>query len=218
MGFKAGRAIREVGIFCLKISAICTVLFSSNVQRVQARQQAATIRQIAVTGDDRGVGVEITANRPVTPRMQTVTDPDRLIVDLPEARPDAALQKVAINRGKLRNVRVGLLSANPPVTRVVMDLAAPTDYRVSPLANTIVVTLGEESSPEPTPTFATANPPALTRPAETTPAVAITAPEPPTQRSWAHWIMPILVTTSVLAMLLISLIVHIQNRRHRRGI
>lgn len=218
MGFKGGRAIREVGIFSLEMAAICAVLFSSDVQLVHARQQAATIRQIAVTGDDGDLGVEITANRPVIPRTQTVTDPDRLIVDLPEARPDAGLQKVAINRGKLRNVRVGLLSVSPPITRVVMDLAAPTDYSVAPLANLIVVKLGSESVPVPAPTVATANPPALTRPVETRPAVAITIPEQPSQRSWAHWIMPILVTTSVLAMLLISLIVHIQNRRHRRGI
>jgi hypothetical protein len=192
-------------------------MFGSAVQLVHAGQHAATIRHIAVTGDDRDLGVEITASRPVIARTQTVTDPDRLIIDLPEARPDAGLQKVAIHRGKLKDVRVGLLSANPPITRVVMDLAAPTQYRVSPLANTIVVTLGSESANVPGAIVPTNNPPAV-RPSETTSALPMPPPEEPAQRSWAHWIMPVLVTTSVVAMLVISLLVHIQNRRNRRGI
>lgn len=115
-----------------------------------------------------------------------MTDPDRLIVDFPEARPDAGLQKVAINGGTLRNVRVGLLSANPPITRVVMDLAAPTESRVSPLANTIVVKFGNESAAIPAPLVATNNPPAVTRPTEATSALPMPEPEQPTQRSWAH--------------------------------
>lgn len=218
MRFKVTRgAVGRVWVSGLETLAVCAVICGGGLQLVQAGQQAATVRHITVIGDDHDLGVEITATKPITPRTQTVTDPDRLIVDLPEARPDAGLQKVAINRGKLRDVRIGLLSANPPITRVVMDLAAPTEYRVSPLANTIVIKLGNESAAEPAPLVATNNPPAVPRPAETTSALPMPPPEQPTQRSWAHWIMPILVTTSVVAMLVTAFIVHIQNRRSRRG-
>jgi len=193
------------------------VMFGAGVQLVQAGRQAATVRHIAVTGDDQDLGVEITASRPVTPRTQFVTDPDRLIVDLPEARPAAGLQKIFIHRGTLTDVRVGLLSRNPPITRVVLDLAAPPQFRVLPLANTVVVKLGHEAGSGPAPVAPTTNPPATVRPAVTTPAVAIPL-EQRSERSWTRWIMPILVTTTVLAMLVISLLVHIQNRRHRRGL
>jgi AMIN domain len=216
--FKVTRGtVCRVWVSSLETLAVCAVICGCGLQLAQAGQQAATVRHVAVIGDDHDLGVEITATKPITPRTQTVTDPDRLIVDLPEARPDAGLQKVAINRGKLRDVRVGLLSANPPITRVVMDLAAPTEYRVSPLANTIVIKLGNESAAEPAPIVATNNPPSVPRPAETTSALPMPPPEQPTQRSWAHWIMPILVTTSVVAMLVTALIVYIQNRRSRRG-
>jgi AMIN domain len=219
VAFKAGRSGGcGVRFFCLKKVAFCALMFGSGVQLIQAGQQAATIRHIAVTGDDKDLGIEITASKPIIPRAQTVTGPDRLIVDLPDARPDAGLRKVPINRGKLRDVRVGLLSANPPVTRVVMDLAAPTEYHVSPLANTIVVKLGNESAVTPAPIALTTNPPVEAKPAETVPAVAIPQQERPSQRSWTHWIMPILVTTSVVAMLVISLVVRIQNSAGRRGL
>jgi N-acetylmuramoyl-L-alanine amidase len=197
---------------------VCAVLAAGSAKIAHAAQQAATVRNIAVTGSDHDIAVQITASRPVTPRTQFVTGPDRLIVDLPETRPDAGLRKMLIQRGKLRDVRVGLLSANPPVTRVVLDLVAPPEFRVLPLANAVVVKLAEASGMESSAITPTSNPPAAVIPAASTSAVAITQLEEVSGHSWARWIMPILVTTTVLAMLLISLVVHIQNRRHRRGL
>jgi hypothetical protein len=217
--FKLGRVdVCRAGLFGLETLIIWAVLFGADVRVVQAGQQAATVRQIAVTGDDHDLDVEITANKPVRPNTQFVTDPDRLIVDLPEARPDAGLRKIAIHRGKLRDIRVGLLSANPPITRVVLDLTSPPEFRISQLANAVTVKLGSEAARVPAPAAATSNPPAMLRPAATTPAVVIAPVEPSSERSWARWIMPILVTTSVLAMLVTALVVNIQNRRNRRGI
>jgi hypothetical protein len=216
---KGERVIHQAGIyFALAMISVWAVLFGAGVQRLHAAQQAATVRNIAVTGSDRNLDVEITASKPVTPRTQFVTGPDRLIVDLPETRPDAGLRKILIQRGKLRAVRIGLLSANPPVTRVVLDLMAPPEFRVLPLANAVVVKLAEASGLQSAATVPTSSTEAVVTPAATTSAVAITELDETSGRGWARWIMPILVTTTVLAMLLISLIVHIQNRRHRRGL
>jgi hypothetical protein len=184
---------------------------------VQAGQKAAIIRQITVTGDDHDLDVEITASKPIIPRTQTVTDPDRLIVDLPEARPGTGLQKILVNRGELKNVRVGLLSANPPITRVVLDLTAPTNYHVSTLANTIVVKLGNESASGAPSTAPTTNPTADATPTETTPAVPTPPPPEPSEPRPLRWIMPILMVTAVMAMLVIAVVVHLQNKRDRRG-
>ena len=215
-------AVCRLGFFCLETLAICAVLFGGGVQRVQAGQQAATVRHIAVTGDDHDLHVKITASKPVTPRTEFLTDPDRLIVDLPEARPDAGLQKIPIHRGKLRDVRVGLLSANPPITRVVLDLVAPPEFRVLPVVNTVVVKLANrvvpERASEPASIVPMSTPPAAVRPAVTAPALVVTQLEQPSERSWTHWIMPTLVTTTVLAMLVMALVAHIQNRRYRRGL
>ena len=206
-----------------KTLAFYAVLFGGCLQVtgivVRADHQAATISKITITDDHQDLGVEITATAPITPSIQTLTDPDRLIVDIPEAVPSSGLHTISVNRGKLRDIRVGLLSANPPITRVVLDLmAATSQYRVSPLANTIVVKLGSESGLRPAPTTPTTRLPVDARPAETTSAVATAPPVQPSGPSRARWILPILVMATVVAMLVIAIVVHIQNRRGRRGL
>lgn len=200
---------------------ICAVTLGG-VQWVHAEPKAATVRNIAVTGDDQNLDVKITANKPVTPRMQYVSDPDRLIVDLPEARPNAGLRTLSIHRGKLRDVRVALLSANPPITRVVLDLVEPPEFRVLPLVNTVVVKLANRgialTTAEPAPIVHFSDPKAVVRPAVSMVTVEDGPQEQVSARSWAHWIMPILVTATVLAMLVIALIAYVQNRRYPRGI
>jgi hypothetical protein len=205
-----------------KTLVLCAVLFGRCLQLkgipVQAGDQAVTISRISVTGDDHDLGVEITVTGPITPRIQTVTEPDRLIVDIPGALPSSALHKILVNRGNLRDIRVGLLSANPSIARVVLDLMAPTtQYRVSPLGNTIVIKLGKESGPGPAAIVPTTNPPIDAKPAKTTSVDATPLPAQPSERSRARWILPILVMTTVVAMLVLTLVVHIQNKRRGRG-
>ena len=220
MGFKIVNIAPKVFIFsfALKVLAVFVVVLGSGVRFVHAGQQTATVRHIAVTGDDHAPAIEITATRPIIPRTQTVSGPDRLIVDLPETRPAAGLQKIPINRGKLKDVRVGLLSAHPPVTRVVLDLAEPAEYRVSPLANAIVVKLGNDAAPAAAPVAATTNPSTDARPAETTSTVPTPEPSQSSEPSRARWILPILVMTTVMAMLVIAVVAHLQNRRSGRGL
>lgn len=218
--FKGGSvAIRRIRMFSFTLGtlAMAVVTVGGGVELLQAGQQAAIVRHVTVKGDDHDLDVEITATRPIIPRTQTVTDPDRLIVDLPGARPAAGLGKMAVNRGELRNIRVGLLSANPPITRVVLDLTAPTDYRVSPLANRIVVKLGNESGPAAAPIAPTTNPTADATPAENTSAAPTPPPPQSPEPSLLRWVMPILVVTAVMAMLVIAVVVHLQNKRSGRG-
>ena len=217
--FKIGRSgVGRVFLFGMEALVIYLVVSGQGARPVQAGQQTVTVRHIAVSGDDHDPGIEISATGPIVPRTQTVTGPDRLIVDLPEARPAAGLQKISINRGILKDVRVGLLSAHPPTTRVVLDLAGPTEYRVSPVANAIVVKLGKDPAREEPPVASTPSPQADAQPSETTSAV----PTPPltqsSEPSRARWIMPILVITTVMAMLVIAVVAHLQNRRGSRGL
>lgn len=200
---------------------ICVVMFGGWFQlegvAIQVAQRAASIRNITVNGDEHGLDVKIVATAPIAPRTQTVTNPDRLVVDLPEALPEAGSKTILINRGKLRDVRVGLLRANPPITRVVLDLLAPTEYRVLPLANAIVVKLGDDSGVGAAPSTPTTKPPADAGAAATTSTLAADPPVESSEPSRLRWIPPILVTTTVLAMLVIAVVARIQNRRGRRG-
>lgn len=219
----------RAGMFslALKMLAVCAVLFGACLQLTgQGGQQVATIRRITVSGDHHDPGVEIIATAPITPLIQTATDPDRLIIDIPEALPSSGLQKIRVNGGKVRDIRVRLLSANPPITRVVLDLVGrAAQYAVSPLGNRIVIKIGNESSKsdsESDSASARIAPPTTlpvdARRVETTSVVAAPPPDQPTAPSRARWILPILFMVTVVAMLVIALVAHIQNKRARRGL
>lgn len=210
-----------------KTLVLCVVLFGCCFQLSANTGPAATLSQITITGAQHDLGVAITTTVPITPRIEIVTEPARLIVDLPDVLPSAGLRKIFVNRGKLKDIRVGLLSANPRITRVVLDLLAPIPYRLLPLRNSLVVNLGEgeKAQSAPSPIRATSKLPVDTRPTETIPAMVtvpavVTLPPVPSfpERSRARWILPILTMSTVFAMLVIALVSHLQNRRMRRGI
>jgi hypothetical protein len=77
-----------------------------------------------------------------------LTGPDRLVVDFVNARPSAQLRNLAVNREEVRNLRVGLFSSDPPVTRVVLDLNGPQPYQVFPAGNTVIVKIGGSGAAE----------------------------------------------------------------------
>jgi hypothetical protein len=76
--------------------------------------------------------VEIqTSGAPVAPDTQTITGPDRIVVDFPGALPAAELRALKVNLGALKGVRSGLFFSNPPITRIVLDLVEPQSYQIS---------------------------------------------------------------------------------------
>lgn len=89
--------------------------------------------------------LKIQTTGPVTPQLQMVSSPERLVIDLPNARPGAGLRGLVFNRAEVRGVRVGVFSAKPLITRVVVDLNAPHWYRVASEASGLTVTLGSDA-------------------------------------------------------------------------
>ncbi len=104
----------------------------------------ASVERIAIVGSADGIGVQIRASAPVTTEAQMLTGPDRLVIDFPGALPGRALRGLRLNQGEIKAVRTGLFRSNPPVTRVVVDLNAPTAYRLLPEGKTVIVKLGVE--------------------------------------------------------------------------
>ena len=80
------------------------------------------MRRVQVLGSRSPVEIEIEASDRLVPSTQVLSGPDRLVVDLPNALPRAELRNQTLNRGDVKSVRVGLSTAKPPVTRVVIDL------------------------------------------------------------------------------------------------
>jgi len=111
-----------------------------------AQASPGTIRRVSILGGGNNVEVEVIATEPVTPRAQLLTSPDRLVLDFANAVPDHVLRNLSTERGDLKGIRVGLFSASPPVTRVVLDLKRPQAYRLFPSGKTVVIKLGTEAA------------------------------------------------------------------------
>ena len=70
------------------------------------------------------------------------TPPHRLILDFAGVAP-AVPAAIPVGRGAVERVRVASFSANPPVTRVVFDLARPVPYTLTTVGNDLHVNFAE---------------------------------------------------------------------------
>jgi len=120
--------------------AFAVMLFAWRMQ-AGTDSSAATIRSVSVLGAGSTLEVEVVASKPIQPQAQTITGPDRLILDFPNTVPDTKLRNINVDKGELKQVRVGKFSSNPPVTRVVLDLKSAQPYQLFPAGKTVIVKL-----------------------------------------------------------------------------
>ena len=104
----------------------------------------AAVEKIAFLGDNP-IRLQIQTNASLTPQVQMISSPERLVIDLPNSTPGSGLHGLKLNRGEVRGIRAGLFSQLPPVTRIVVDLNTPQWYRVTPDASGFVISLGGEA-------------------------------------------------------------------------
>lgn len=155
----------------------------------RARQPVAPVQLSAVTVGLDGPFVRITVRGsgalPAATATSTTEGPPRVFVDLPGVSPGAVPASLT-GRAIVRRVRVALNSADPPVTRLVLDLAGAVTTAMVPggAELTIVVAPAEGVTAAPASggpqaaarvSSAPAQPPPTSRPA----AVAATAGETP---------------------------------------
>jgi hypothetical protein len=123
----------------------CAAVFSLHVifATISAQgQDLPSVRRVQVLGNRNPVEIEIEASDRLVPSTQVLTGPDRLVVDFPNAVPAAQLRNQTLDRGEVKSVRVGLFTAKPPVTRVVIDLSGPQAYQVFPSGRTVIIRVG----------------------------------------------------------------------------
>jgi hypothetical protein len=108
----------------------------------------ATVESVKVTTTASGINVEIATSQPVALRSQVISDPDRLILDFPNAQAASDLRTKLLNQGEVKGFRVARFSENPPTTRVVIDLNSPQHYQIFPDGKTIIVKLKSELKSE----------------------------------------------------------------------
>ena len=104
--------------------------------------RVSSVRKVSLLQGTQGTELEIATDDLITPNVQVITRPDRLVIDFPNATPASTLRNLTTGSGEVNGVRVALFSAAPPVTRVVVDLKMPQSYQVFPSHQSVIVKLG----------------------------------------------------------------------------
>src|SRR5581483_6904910 len=112
-------------------------ILSLLVSLAPAQNTPAEIQNLNVVRRGTELNVEVTLTSPVTPNVIVATAPDRLVLELPNTSAGARQKRVPVNQDGVKAIRVGLNSAEPPVTRVVIDLEQARLYRVDTNGSTI---------------------------------------------------------------------------------
>jgi hypothetical protein len=116
----------------LALAAALSSPISAQLSPPKSEKARAQVQHVVVHGTGDAIEVEIqTSGAALAPDTQAITGPDRIIVDFPGALPAAELRALKVNNGPLKAVRAGLFFSNPPITRVVLDLAEPQSYHIS---------------------------------------------------------------------------------------
>jgi hypothetical protein len=99
----------------------------------------SSVRQIKVIDSKGAVEIEVEASDRIIPQTQVLAGPDRLVIDFPNAVPGSQLRSQSVNRGEVKDVRIGLFQSRPPITRLVLDLKAAQSYQVFPYGRTVMI-------------------------------------------------------------------------------
>src|SRR5271157_2081346 len=127
----------------LAVASLLSAPISAQTSGPNRAPNGARVQHVIVRGSGSAMEVEIqTSGAAVAPDAQAITGPDRIVVDFPGALPAAELRGLKVNRGALKGIRTGLFFDNPPITRIVLDLAEPQSYQISTTQNAVVVKLG----------------------------------------------------------------------------
>ena len=98
-----------------------------------------SVRSVKVLGSKDAVEIEVQASDRIVPETLVLTGPDRLVVDFPNAVPSNQLRSQSVDRGEVKDVRIGLFQSKPPVTRIVLDLKTAQSYQVFPYGRTVII-------------------------------------------------------------------------------
>jgi len=116
---------------------------SASAASKTSASKVAVIKSFRIVQEKDGQAVEILSTKPLVPSIQAISDPERLVIDLPNARLDTQKKRISVQADQISTLRADQFQENPPVARVVVDLLAPRAYTWDAAGNRLVVHLGK---------------------------------------------------------------------------
>jgi len=112
------------------ITALLAIVLMAGAQTPGTEAARAALQKVSVVRGDSGVRVEMTTKGAVMPKVETLSSPARIVVDLPNTVSSASVSRIQVGNSGVQSVRIGT-DANA-TTRVVVDLERPCKYELVP--------------------------------------------------------------------------------------
>ncbi len=132
------------------LPVVVVALITASAQTQSAGPDApkpAALRKINVLRTSDGVSVEISARGAAKPRMSTLDNPARIVVDLPNTVVATSRGLITVDGDGVKDVRLGMEGRGTPTTRVVVDLTQACRHELVPGSNdTLVLKLYTKSA------------------------------------------------------------------------
>jgi len=107
-----------------------------------------TIEKLSVGCEDAQPCIEIsTRGKATLPKLSTLSDPDRVVMDFQDTVFPSDVHRIAVERGSVKAVRSAEGTTQAPHTRVVIDLTEPCDYKLQALTNRLVLKVYPKATP-----------------------------------------------------------------------
>jgi type IV pilus assembly protein PilQ len=104
------------------------------------------VSNVSVSRGQGSMDIEIVGNGPMIAKAMKLSSPARVVVDIANAVPVSRNKTITVNSGDVKAVRMGRFQSEPPVTRIVVDLATARDFELLPSGNKVLVKVHESQS------------------------------------------------------------------------
>jgi TPR repeat protein len=104
------------------------------------------ITNIRIVSESQALTIEVSTNSPAIPDTERLENPDRIVFDFPGFVMQAPAQHLNVNHGPITAVRASLFQANPPLSRIVLDLKEPVSIELQPAEDKVVIRIPFEKA------------------------------------------------------------------------
>ena len=133
--------------FYAPVLVVCVVVCTSARTPVE-------VRSVTILPENDSSTLAIISTRPLTPKPQVVEDPLRLVIDVPGAMQSSVRKRIPFRNEQIKGIRISQNQSDPPLTRIVVDLAGPVLYTWDALGNRLNIRVRADEA-------ATAKPPTV---------------------------------------------------------
>jgi len=126
-----------MAVFLSSLACASILVAQSSVQGVAQIKPAIT--NIRVVTESQALSIEVSTNSPAIPDTERLENPDRILFDFPGFVMQAPDQRLTVNQGPVTAVRASLFHADPPLSRIVLDLKEPASIEMQPMEDRVII-------------------------------------------------------------------------------